>query len=325
MRLPIVLASTIAVGWPIVSTAQTTSASIDVPAWLFPLPAQATTVTPDSVLLRRVPGSQAAFTEARLADRFDVADWHPESHPAMPDIVAHGRKSPVFACAYCHLPDGSGRPENAMLAGLPVAYIEQEVAYMKSGARHSAWRAPYSPSDNMRQVAYGATAKEVAEAARYFSRLPARQRSRVVETATIPRAEPALGVYVPARRGGVEPLGQRLIEMPADPLRHELRDPLVGYVAYVPPGSIARGRVIATEGSLDTPPCVSCHGPGLGGVAPEAPPLAGRFPSYVLRQLIAFRTGARSTPASTPMGLVAATLTLNDMIAAAAYAGSLSP
>jgi cytochrome c553 len=44
-----------------------------------------------------------------------------------------------------------------------------------------------------------------------------------------------------------------------------------------------------------------------------------------VRQLLAFKTGRRSTPTSTPMGLVAAELTLDDMIAAAAYAGSLQP
>jgi cytochrome c553 len=55
------------------------------------------------------------------------------------------------------------------------------------------------------------------------------------------------------------------------------------------------------------------------------PPLAGRSPSYLLRQLFAFRTGTRSTPASAPMRAVAAMLEFDDMIAAAAYAGSRQP
>jgi cytochrome c553 len=45
----------------------------------------------------------------------------------------------------------------------------------------------------------------------------------------------------------------------------------------------------------------------------------------MLRQLIAFRTGARDTPASAPMREVAATLSIEDMVAAAAYAGSRAP
>jgi cytochrome c553 len=55
------------------------------------------------------------------------------------------------------------------------------------------------------------------------------------------------------------------------------------------------------------------------------PPLAGRSPSYLLRQLVAFHTGARATAATAPMNEVAARLTLEDMVAAAAYAGSRKP
>jgi cytochrome c553 len=53
--------------------------------------------------------------------------------------------------------------------------------------------------------------------------------------------------------------------------------------------------------------------------------LAGRFPSYLLRQLLAFRTDTRRAPAAAPMRAVAATLSLEDMIAAAAYAATLNP
>jgi cytochrome c553 len=279
----------------------------------------------DSVTVRRVPRSQASFTEARVHDPFAVADWRPRTHPTMPAIVARGRKPAVFACAYCHLPDGSGRPGNAMLAGLPAAYIVQQVADMKSRARRSAWPAPYVPSDDMRRIADSATDEEVAVAARYFSGLVPRQRSQVVEATEIPQAVPSLGLYVPVAHGGHEPLGRRLVEMPADVSRHELRDPWVGYVAYVPPGSIARGRGLATTGALPgVPACESCHGPGLRGAGP-VPPLAGRPPSYLLRQLFAFRTGTRSTPASAPMRAVAAMLEFDDMVAAAAYAGSRKP
>jgi hypothetical protein len=40
---------------------------------------------------------------------------------------------------------------------------------------------------------------------------------------------------------------------------------------------------------------------------------------------VAFAAGARAAPADSAMRRVAATLTLDDMIAAAAYAGSLEP
>jgi len=72
------------------------------------------------------------------------------------------------------------------------------------------------------------------------------------------------------------------------------------------------------------PPCASCHGADLRGVG-LVPPIAGRSPTYLLRQLVAFRTGARNTPEGAPMKPVADQLVLKDMIAVAAYAGSVQP
>jgi hypothetical protein len=66
---------------------------------------------------QRVAGSEAAFTRAQIGDLFNTPDWHPAEHPAMPEVVAHGRKPNVYACGYCHLPNGQGRPENSSLAG----------------------------------------------------------------------------------------------------------------------------------------------------------------------------------------------------------------
>ena len=214
----------------------------DVPAWAFPRPLPAPAIPLDSVTLLHVPRSAAAFTEVQLRNQFAAPDWHPETHPTMPRVVAHGRMPAVMACAFCHLPDGGGRPENAALAGLPTAYIVQQVADIRSRARQSAWRGPYRPSDLMRTVADSATTAEIADAARYFSRLPLRHRTQVVEAIEVPRTRPGLGLYFPDPGGGVETLGERLIELPVDPSRHERRDAAVGYVAYVPHGSIARGH-----------------------------------------------------------------------------------
>ena len=62
--------------------------------------------------------------------------------------------------------------------------------------------------------------------------------------------------------------------------------------------------------------------PGIAGVG-LIPSLAGHSPSYLLRQLIAFKTGARAASSSAPMQAVVARLELCDMIAVAAYAASL--
>jgi len=295
------------------------------PAWAMPL-GTAAAAPFDSVTPRRVPGSTVSFTDLRAHDRYNVPDWYPDSHPAMPDVVARGRRPAVWACGYCHLPDGAGRPENASLAGLPARYIARQMAAFRSGERGSPWHAPNKPADIMRGIADSTTAAEVKEAARYFSRLTPRQRATVVEVERIPRVKQGTGLYFLAAEGGEEPLGERLIEVATDAERHELHDARVEYVAYVPAGSIARGRELAMRGvpGVGKTACTSCHGAKLRGVDP-APPIAGRAPSYLLRQLLGFAAGSRSTKEAAPMRAVAGALTVKDMIAAAAYAGSLAP
>jgi cytochrome c553 len=321
-RSALLLACAIVVA-PSTTRAQST---FEVPSWAFPLPAPVKAAPFDSVTLLHLPHSSRSFTAVQVRNSYDVPDWYPTSHRAMPNIVQHGRKPAIIACGFCHLPDGSGRPENAALAGLPAAYITQQVADIKSRARRSAWRGPYRPMDLMTAIADSLTDAEIAEAARYFSRASLKRRGQVVEATDIPRVSPALGLYVPSPEGGVEPLGQRLIEVAVNPEAHEMRDARAQYVAYVPPGSIARGRAIATRATTrdGVKACTGCHGPQLRGVA-LVPPIAGRSPSSILRQLIAFKTGARSAPASAPMRDVVSRLELDDMIAVAAYAGSRKP
>lgn len=306
------------------SMARSVGTDSGVPAWLFPRPPAATPPVFDTLTLLHVPHTRVTFVEARLHDLFFAPDWYPSSHPAMPDVVLHGRKPALYACGYCHQPDGSGRPENVEIAGLPAAYIVQQVADMKSHTRVSAWTgAPWTPSDNMRKVAEAATDEEVAIAAAYFASLRPRSQTRVVEAARIPRARVIVGIYARDDAGGTEPLANRVIEMPNDFQRHERRDPYVGYIAYVPVGSIARGRALTSKPMNDLGQvCGSCHGPALRGSG-VIPPIAGLSPGYVVRQLLAFKAGTRATPASVPMRIVANALSLDDMIAVASYAATL--
>ena len=58
----------------------------------------------------RVPNSNVRLTLTQIRDLFTPPDWHPEDHPAMPPIVGKGRKPQVWACGYCHLPTGYGKP-----------------------------------------------------------------------------------------------------------------------------------------------------------------------------------------------------------------------
>ena len=42
--------------------------------------------------------SELAFTQAQIGNGFGPADWFPGDHPAMPDVVAHGKQPAVRAC-----------------------------------------------------------------------------------------------------------------------------------------------------------------------------------------------------------------------------------
>jgi cytochrome c553 len=303
-----------------------------VPAWLYPLvpPAQLAPRAFDTVKPLHVPRSRVSYTEAQLADLFSAPDWFPQAHAPMPPVVAHGRPPDVYACGYCHTPSGQGRPENASLAGLPAAYIIRQMADMKSGVRGSAAPGAYRPSARMRQVAQHATDAEVAAAASYFSQQHFSSHVRVLERARVPRSRVLGWVYAaiadagPAGAGtGDEPLGERLMEFTPDPERHERRDESLVYTAFVPPGSLARGRLLARGGGATVaPPCITCHGDRLQGTA-LIPRLAGRSPTYLLRQLVAFKHGARAGANGALMRMVVASLQIGDMIDAAAYAASL--
>ncbi|HEY0529685.1 MAG TPA: c-type cytochrome [Gemmatimonadaceae bacterium] len=294
----------------------------EIPLWAYP-GGQPSSAPADSAQLHRVPNSTARFTLRETLDRFAPPDWHPRRHPPMPDVVAHGRAPKLFACAYCHLPNGTGRPENAVLAGLPEAYIVAQFEAFRSSARKSPLPA-YIPGLSMHTVAVNATNQDAVAAARYFSRLKNAPKVRVIEASRIPRMREAAFVYARDPAGGTDSLGMRIIEGPPDLERHELRDDEITYVAYVPPGSVTRGRSIAQTGPAGpATACVTCHGARLQGVG-LVPPLAGHFPTYIMRQLVGFKTGARSTPASQPMQAVVARMSTADMIAVAAYAGSLN-
>ncbi len=271
---------------------------------------------------RRVPGSTVVLMRSQIRDLFNVPDWHPESHPPMPDVVAHGRRPDVWGCGFCHLPNGLGRPENSGVAGLPAAYIVQQMADFRSGARKSAVPSMRPPA-LMIEIAKAATDAEVRAAADYFASLRMTPWIRVVETETVPRTE-IRGMLVPVEDGGTEPIGQRIIEVPEDLARTELRDSASGFVAYVPVGSVATGEALATNGEGKTIACAICHGPELRGLGP-VPPIAGRSPSYLVRQLFDMQSGARDGAWADLMDEVVADLGLEDMVAIAAYAASLDP
>jgi cytochrome c553 len=132
-------------------------------------------------------------------------------------------------------------------------------------------------------------------------------------------------MLVPDGTGENEAIGNRVIEMPEDVARTELRDSRSGFVAYVPPGSLSRGGWLATTGGAGkTVACGICHGTDLKGIA-SVPALAGRSPSYLFRQLYDIQHGTRSGAWTSLMQPVVVSLNEEDMVALAGYAASRAP
>jgi cytochrome c553 len=275
------------------------------------------------------PGSRRSYSTAELHDPLNPPDWYPDEHPTLPDSVARGTSGgngpPVLPCALCHLPNGAGHVESASLAGLPAEYIVQQFADWHSGARRIAV-GDTNTTGFLSGLKQRYSQQQIAAAARYYSGLQPRPWIRVVESATVRRSavdsETLMRLPIP---GPKEPLGNRIVELPEDVSALLRRDSHSGFVAYVPVGSIAAGRVLVTTGAGGrTIPCADCHGVDLNGVA-DVPPLAGRPPTYMVRQLWAYQSGERRGAAAAPMQLVAAKLTPNEMLAIAAYLASRPP
>ena len=70
--------------------------------------------------------------------------------------------------------------------------------------------------------------------------------------------------------------------------------------------------------------CIACHGPDLRGLA-GVPPIAGRSPVYIARQLIMMQNGQRISEQSKLMMPAVEKLDLDDIIALAAYAAAQKP
>ena len=300
------------------------------PLWAYPVsPVVANGVAAGDGPLEHVPGSSVGYTKAQIADLFAVPDWFPGAHAAMPAVVAEGRKPAVYACGHCHLPNGLGRPENQSVAGLPVAYIEEQLADFRNGLRRSS-QPGMVPVEHMIQVAKAVSPEEVRAAASYFSSLKPQKWIRVVETDTVPATRPEGGMLVVASPAATEPIGERVIEVSEDYEQTELRNPASGFVAYVPKGSLKAGEaLVRTGGGGRMLPCALCHGKDMKGQfvkgTGDVPSIAGRSPSQMARQLMDFRSGARHGANSALMGFMAKKLSDADIVAITGYLASLNP
>lgn len=273
-----------------------------------------------------LPGTNLKFTRAQITDIFAPADFYPDDHAVPPSIVSHGKAPGVWACARCHYANGKGRPENASIAGLPPEYFVEQLQAFRNGERHSS--DPRKPNTKMMAAfAEGMTADEMLEAANYYGALKATPWIRVVETQRVPKTTVSAGMFLQVANGGDEPIGDRLIEVPEDPNAVEItRSSRVGFIAYVPVGSVQRGEALVTTGGGKTVACATCHGPDLAGLSTSPngpmPGLAGRSPSYLVRQMFDIKTGQRRGARIELMKPIVSTLTSDDMRDIAAYLAS---
>ena len=294
------------------------------PGWAYPIAPKEYVPPADDGSVRHVPGSSKGFTLTEIRDLFFARDWFPEAHAPMPSVVSTGRQPNMRPCGVCHRPEGVGGPENASLSGLPADYIIRQINDYRSGARTTGVK---ERAHVFRMIA---SLKEISESeikdiAAYYSAMKLPQRIKVVETESAPATYIPNWYYTAKPEGGTEPLGSRIIEIPDDEENFVNRDSRVTFTAYVPPGSIARGEALVKgTGSAQIAACSSCHGEEFKGMG-DIPPLAGRSPSLIVRQLYEFKNELRHGVMAAPMVENAKSMSVADMTAIAAYLASRAP
>ena len=267
----------------------------------------------DPKVLLHLTGSTRTYRRDQLLS--SVPDWWPQDHPSMPTIVAAGRDKGM-PCAECHGPTGAGIAHTATLTALPAAYIMEQAKAFRDGSR---------ANDEMHLEASQVSDADIQQAAVYFSGLRlAAGRARIIEAKRVPATHIESWMLVPTRGGKSEPIGDRIIELPLDPEHVRMGDEHARFIAYVPPGSVTRGHLLASGGVDGIIACTSCHGADLRGVS-NVPPLAGRSPTYLTRQLVQVALGNRQGALVQPMQQEVAHLALKDMISVTAYAATLKP
>jgi len=288
----------------------------DIP-WAFPIRDKVQPVLDERKGPQHVPGSTKAYTQDQIDDLANPPDWFPEEHAPMPKVVAHGAGGDVLGCASCHLGSGLGHPESANLAGMSAAYIQRQISDFKAHLRMG---------EAMNDVARDLSDEDARQAAEWFASLKPKPWQPVVETERVPKTFINIHLMrMPLPGAGDEPIGERIIELPEDVGRAESRDPHSGFIAYVPKGSIEKGKaLVTTGGDGKTIQCAICHGPALGGLG-EVPMIAGHSPMYLFRQLYYFKDGSRHGSMGALMKGVVAQMTEEDMLDIAAYVASLPP
>ena len=273
---------------------------------------------PDTSTLH-LDGSTGEFTRAQVSDGYGPADWFPGDHPQMPEIVAKGRRPDIRACALCHYPNGQGRAENAGVNGFPAEYFIQQLKDFAAGNRKSADSRKQN-TGAMASIAKAMTDEEMKAAADYYAAIPFKPWIKVQESTTAPKTRINVGLFLALDGNETEPLGNRIIEVPVSAEQTETyRNPRSPFIAYVPVGAVKKGETLVKSGQ-----CAICHGVDLKGIGP-VPTIAGRSPSYMMRQMYDMQQGTRKGMWTGLMKPVVASLSQDDLMDIAAYVATRTP
>ena len=296
------------------------------PEWAYTPPPPAGSPPPPSRSAGRrqrrfsIAGTDKTMTRGALRGVKEIPDWYPGDRQRSDAAIVRDGKEGVRACGFCHLADGTGRPENAPVNSLHVAYFIQQMQDYKNGLRKSADPRKKN-TNNMIAFAKEATDEEIKAAAEYF-------------------AAPALPEAHQGHRVAHGPEG-------ASPGRDAHGDPQTKAAAWSRSATrssrcrtttCAPRRVTRTWARPRT--CrqgaqqgqgarreVSVHHlprPEPGRARPRAG-LAGRSPSYMMRQLFDMKVGARRGPWFDLMKPIVDSMSVQDLLALSAYAGSVAP
>ena len=133
------------------------------PSWAFPA---INRTLPAEEGAKSVPGSSKSYTPAQIDDLMNPPDWFPDEHAPAPPLVQKGHGA-ALACGACHLMSGEGHPESAGLTGFTAAYLVQQMADFKSGARKDSAR--------MNAIAKDVSDEESRQVAEWFAALKPRR------------------------------------------------------------------------------------------------------------------------------------------------------
>ena len=82
-----------------------------------------------------MPGAAITLVAGDLRNGRRAVDWFPDPADPVPDFVMNAAAPAQYACGFCRLPRGNGRPENTAIAGLSAEYIIAQTDSMRTHTR----------------------------------------------------------------------------------------------------------------------------------------------------------------------------------------------